>query len=123
MAFCKWLRQDNGIYRCEVCGYITKLENAYRKCGIRKPNLTTRIMNFLPALTSHLMTGSRKTTQEEMAQRLAVCKECPLFMANTCTHDSCGCNIKDTQVFLNKLYWADQKCPLDKWEAVVGSGV
>jgi glycosyltransferase involved in cell wall biosynthesis len=27
----------------------------------------------------------------------------------------CGCNINDQQIYLNKLAWADQKCPISKW--------
>jgi hypothetical protein len=27
----------------------------------------------------------------------------------------CGCNINNKKIFMNKLAWADQKCPLGKW--------
>lgn len=27
----------------------------------------------------------------------------------------CGCNVNRKKVFLNKLAWADQECPLGKW--------
>jgi hypothetical protein len=30
----------------------------------------------------------------------------------------CGCNVNDKKIFLNKLAWADQKCPLEKWQPV-----
>ena len=28
----------------------------------------------------------------------------------------CGCNVNGKKVFLNKLAWADQECPLGKWK-------
>jgi hypothetical protein len=28
----------------------------------------------------------------------------------------CGCNVNTKKVFLNKLAWADQECPLGKWK-------
>lgn len=31
---------------------------------------------------------------------------------------ACGCNINKKKTFFNKLAWADQKCPLAKWDAV-----
>jgi hypothetical protein len=30
----------------------------------------------------------------------------------------CGCNLSSRKIFMNKLAWADQKCPLDKWVAI-----
>ena len=30
----------------------------------------------------------------------------------------CGCNINQKKQFFNKLAWADQKCPLGKWEEI-----
>lgn len=28
----------------------------------------------------------------------------------------CGCNVNNKKIFLNKLAWADQECPLGKWK-------
>lgn len=119
--FCKWNNHEKG-YICTICGFITQIPNAVRKCK-SSPNLAQRLTNFIPALTSHLMAGSPKTTQEQINHRLGICRECPLFVNNICIHDSCGCNIKDTQTFFNKLYWADQECPIGKWEKIAQSGV
>lgn len=119
--FCHFLLNGDE-YRCEVCGFTTKVKDAIRKCK-PPPNLAQRLTNFIPALTNHLMAGSPKTTQEQINHRLGICRECPLFVNNICIHDSCGCNIKDTQTFFNKLYWADQECPIGKWEKIAQSGV
>lgn len=121
MASCKFIKRGE-ISICEVCGFTTDKINPFRAVCKTPPSLLTKIGNFIPALTHHVMTGMKKCTQEEIGRRLNICKDCPLFVANTCSHDSCGCNIKDTQTFFNKLYWADQKCPLDKWGVIAPSG-
>jgi hypothetical protein len=120
MDSCKWIRHENG-YICEVCSFKTKLENAYRVCKT-PPSLLTKIGNFIPAFTNHILAGSPKCSEDEIQGRLKICQGCPLYVGNICSHDSCGCNIKDSQTFFNKLYWADQKCPLDKWDVVTPSG-
>ena len=33
----------------------------------------------------------------------------------------CGCNINTKKTFFNKLAWADQKCPIDKWGPINNS--
>lgn len=121
MDFCKWISHEGG-YKCEVCGFDkAKHPDTIRRCH-QPPSLLTKVGNFIPALTHHVNTGMKKCTQEEIEQRLAICKECPLFVAGSCSHNSCGCSINDKQTFFNKLYWADQKCPLDKWLPISPSG-
>ncbi len=119
--WCKWSSYEDG-YKCENCGYVTKFQDAIRTCKPR-PSFGQRVANFIPAIAGHILAGRPKCTQEEIDWRLAICKECPLFVANTCSHENCGCAIKDTQTFFNKLYWADQECPIGKWGKVVNSGV
>lgn len=121
MDFCRWISHESG-YKCEICGFTTKLENAIRQCKA-PPGIVQRIANFIPAFAGHIRVGSPKCTQGEIDYRLNICRECPLYVNHTCISQSCGCAISDKQVFLNKLYWADQKCPLDKWGKIVGSGV
>jgi hypothetical protein len=31
----------------------------------------------------------------------------------------CGCAISNKKIFLNKLAWADQECPIGKWKKLV----
>jgi hypothetical protein len=124
MKNCNFILKDE-LYVCEYCGLKVKKAGIKANCIALKPkpNIIQKATNFIPALTNHLWNGSPKCTQEQIEQRLTICKECPLFVGNSCSHNSCGCSINDKQVFLNKLYWADQKCPLDKWDVVSGSGV
>lgn len=94
---------------------------------LQPPPLLKRLSNFVFSATKHIVRGSPKCTEEQIEERLRLCHECPLFKRHStadtggiCTHESCGCNIKDYQTYLNKLAWADQKCPIDKWGRVDG---
>lgn len=120
---CSFVPLDSGFV-CEKCGRKARKSTTKANCsfGVEKPSVVTQVSNFLPALANHVLSGSPKCTQEEIEGRLAICRECPLFVANTCLHNSCGCTISDKQTFFNKLAWADQKCPLSKWIAISPSG-
>lgn len=74
-----------------------------------------KIINFTKSLFLHIIRGSPKSSQELIDQRYSVCTSCDLYdeKSKQCLH--CGCNINQEKIFLNKLAWVDQKCPLNKW--------
>lgn len=87
-----------------------------------EPSMLEKLANFAKALGKHVSEGMPTCTQEEVDYRLSICKLCKLFVASQddpnrgfCKHKACGCNISKIVKFLNKLAWADQKCPLNKW--------
>lgn len=120
---CNIIYQD-GVYICTNCGRTVKYPNFQRKCrkkvekieGNIEPGILAKVVHFTKAVTNHVVAGSPKCTQEEIDKRYEICKGCELFKNNTCTHSSCGCQVTDSQIFRNKLAWADQECPLGKWK-------
>lgn len=74
-----------------------------------------RINTFLYSLFWHIYRGFPKSSQDIINQRLSICKNCENFdfVHSQCL--ICGCNINDKKIFMNKLAWADQKCPINKW--------
>ena len=68
---------------------------------------------FITALTRHAADGLRKCSQEQVSGRLAVCRNCSAFRGDRCAE--CGCHCNDRRVFLNKLAWRSEACPLGKW--------
>lgn len=72
-----------------------------------------KIINFLKALYFHIDAGMPKSSQEQIYNRYNICINCDSFYNNQCLE--CGCNINKKKIFMNKLAWADQKCPLNKW--------
>jgi hypothetical protein len=77
--------------------------------------LLVKLKTFLKSLFFHIYSGLPKSTQEEINYRYKICLECEKFNKVKSECGVCGCNINTKKVFLNKLAWADQECPLGKW--------
>ena len=75
-----------------------------------------RVGRFAGALARHFAKGRPKCTQQQIDDRLEICKACPHLRVDHCS--LCGCRCKGNQEFLNKLAWADQECPDGRWSAV-----
>lgn len=79
-------------------------------------NITfTKITTFIKSLFWHIYSGSPKSTQYEINKRLKICLDCAEFDNKHNECKICGCSISSEIKFMNKLAWADQKCPLNKW--------
>jgi hypothetical protein len=94
---------------------VTTQENNDQK-KTSAPGLISKIFNFGRAATKHAVHGSPKCTEKEIAERYNICKSCDFFQNNICTQ--CGCNLVREKVYMNKLAWADQSCPIGKWKAI-----
>jgi hypothetical protein len=57
-----------------------------------------------------------KCTQQQIDERLSICKSCEFYENETCL--KCGCSLSREKNFMNKLYWADKSCPIGKWGPV-----
>lgn len=64
------------------------------------------------------MSGLPKSTLEEINQRYSICIQCDKFDKQKSQCTICGCNITRKSQFLNKLAWADQECPIGKWNKI-----
>jgi hypothetical protein len=73
----------------------------------------SKITNFIRALYFHICAGMPKSSKEQIRIRYDICTSCDSFYNNQCLE--CGCNINNKKIFMNKLAWADQQCPLNKW--------
>lgn len=90
------------------------------------PPLTTRLANFTKAAISHAINGSPTCSQEQIDDRISICRTCPYFIKNAenngetgiCGHMGCGCNINTEVKYLNKLAWRDSDCPIGKWHII-----
>lgn len=74
-----------------------------------------KIKNFVYALLRHIYFGMKKSSQQDIDRRYSICNECPMIHPNKTECLECGCSISSQKKFLNKLAWADQKCPINKW--------
>lgn len=123
---CKFVPDGEGKFICPDCGLRVPRDTLQANCKVKNkgytpPSLPQRLENFSIAAVKHAVAGNPIVPEEVRKERVRICKECPLFKPNdndvggVCTHSSCGCNIKDNQDYLNKVNWADQKCPVDRW--------
>lgn len=107
------LRKGRGTYR----------RNTLKK--IRNTITIQKIKTFISALYNHVKTGMKKSSQRTINLRWNICQGCEKFgfesweengkhiIKHSC--NLCGCNLSKQKVFMNKLAWKDQKCPLGKW--------
>ena len=78
-----------------------------------------KIKTFFKSLFFHIWAGFPKSTQEEIDFRFGICsKQCLMYNDKDSTCMVCGCNVNQKKVFMNKLAWADQECPLNKWPKI-----
>lgn len=78
-----------------------------------------KIKTFLKSLLFHIYSGFPKSTQEQIEKRYEICIACEKFNKEKSECGVCGCAISRNRVFMNKLAWADQSCPLQKWTKLV----
>jgi hypothetical protein len=78
-------------------------------------NIFKKIKRFVKALMFHIGAGMPKSTQEQIDKRYSICLLCDSLDKKNAQCLECGCNINNKRIFMNKLAWADQKCPLNKW--------
>lgn len=78
-----------------------------------QPSLATKAVNFGRAVVSHARAGFPTVDDAIYQARLDTCHACPNLVLPgwICGGPKgCGCNLK------LKARWAEQKCPLSKWE-------
>jgi hypothetical protein len=74
-----------------------------------------RVQTFLKSLFWHVSRGLPKSGKDQILIRYNICLDCESFNNKEKICNECGCNISNKNIFLNKLAWADQECPLGKW--------
>jgi hypothetical protein len=78
-----------------------------------------KLKTFLKSLIFHIYAGSPKSTKNEILARLSFCTSCEHFNTKRQECGICGCAISDKSIFMNKLAWADQECPVGKWGKII----
>jgi uncharacterized paraquat-inducible protein A len=77
-----------------------------------------RILTFVKSLWWHIYRGFPKSSKQQILFRYGICSTCEYFddQKSQCLY--CGCNVNTKKIFMNKLAWADQKCPINKWDKI-----
>jgi hypothetical protein len=123
-------KQLDDIFICANCGFKTKIKNLHINCTstsrIQKsePNMLKKGINFGNAALKHVKSGMKHCTDEQKQDRFEICRsnECGLFKVHgeggICSHDDCGCYIRSNGKFMDKLSWAESKCPAGQWGSI-----
>ena len=77
---------------------------------IQSTTTKTKIDVPLPSKKSE---NQKVCSQEQVDKRLSICHNCEYYENNTCLQ--CGCALSRERVYMNKLYLANQSCPIGKW--------
>ena len=75
-----------------------------------------RIGKFATDAGKHIAAGSPKCPQAAIDERYRVCVACEEYDSGRGMCRVCECHCGRELKFLNKLAWADQTCPLLKWD-------
>ena len=78
-----------------------------------------KILRFIKSLWFHVYSGFPKSTQSEINERWSICISCEYIDKEKSQCKLCGCNLNTKKIFMNKLAWADQECPAEKWKAII----
>lgn len=122
---CEWIPFGDR-WKCVRCGFIVNSDKIHKNCSSNKnpPNIVQRAKNLGKAAAQHIITGMHHCTEEQKQERFEICSsnKCGLFRANgdggICAHDDCGCFIRSNGKFLDKLSWAESKCPVGLWSPI-----
>lgn len=74
-----------------------------------------KLYTFIQSFILHILRGLPKSSISLIQQRYSICESCEFISKEKNQCLQCGCNISKEQIFMNKLAWHDQKCPLNKW--------
>lgn len=137
-----WIDNIDGTITCSVCGLTRRLAFGKKPRGAcpaaapqPEPSLLRKAANFAaaalkqaPLFVEALLTGDETgafRSADEIAKIADICKTCPFFSGEICTHEKCGCAISaDRSAWLSKLAWRSQRCPDDppRWGAETEKG-
>jgi hypothetical protein len=92
---------------------VDETHQAYPRAA--KPGLTLpqKVANFATSAAKHLAAGMPRATEEQVAERFAICQACEHFDGKACR--KCGCPIVREKQYISKLSWAGESCPVGKW--------
>jgi hypothetical protein len=80
------------------------------------PSLAAKAVNVARSVAKHVAAGMPKATDEQIAERFAICQTCEHYDGKACKQ--CGCPVVREKKFFSKLSWANESCPVGKWGPV-----
>lgn len=79
------------------------------------PDMVRRGGNYIRAWARWTAAGMPRRTPVEVDHIRFICRECEFFDGDICTHKRCGCSVKQGRWWGDKVAWATEHCPVEKW--------
>ena len=79
-----------------------------------------KAVNFATSAARHVAAGAPRCTDEQIAERFAICQTCEFLKGGAC--EKCGCAVSRERAYVSKLSWAGESCPVGKWGPVPPAG-
>jgi hypothetical protein len=132
MSNCIWNDDPTPAAACVLCGRPRRLPATVGRAVVRTctagkaaryepPRFLKKLANFTRAALSHALAGAPTCSDEQIRERLTICRGCEHFIPDSDNPEigecsQCGCPASDRlPKFVSKLAWADQECPVGKW--------
>lgn len=129
IVFCEFNTVDGLNYECKNCGNRITVYDEYDHPPIipcqnslkrdNELNFVEKVKNFGKAVVNHAVKGFPTCSQEQIIKRHNICMSCEFMKENTCI--KCGCPLTRNKVYISKLAWADEECPVGKWLKEINS--
>ena len=108
---------DITCYRCKICGI-----KVYSTSDVRDfllpcpgPSIVKQVEHYAEAVVTHITTGSKTRTDEEVEELLMICRDCEFYDFGKSKCKVCGCRLNKGGAWSNKLRMRSQKCPKGNW--------
>jgi hypothetical protein len=130
---CEFIKTENFRYKCRLCGTV-----AMSFDPLEYPSIicATKIKMYPPEQhgiifkpidpqmdpsnqikTDQAIDEIKKCSTEQIEERFSICSGCEFYKESTC--EKCGCHTVRDQIYMNKLAWKDQECPIGKWKRLI----
>lgn len=126
--FCEFIEIDNNKFKCIKCNTVIEVMDDFLEppsliCRSSMvlmdqteedgPGIASKAKNFVSSLYGHIKNGLELCPEHIIEQRYATCQQCDFFKDSTC--QKCGCPLIRDRIFISKLAWASEKCPIGSW--------
>jgi hypothetical protein len=130
---CELIKIEQFKYKCRLCGNIVvsfdtldypsvfcqKKIEMYppEQYGIQFKPIDPETDPDKQVDNDQIIDNIKKCSPEEIDQRFAICNSCEYYKNSTC--EKCGCYAVRDSIYMNKLAWKDQECPIGKWKKLL----
>jgi hypothetical protein len=128
MNICNFIRISNNIIKCQNCDTILEIQDDLEDTpvfpcfgSIADPFKATSIdAQKIKSSASELKPGGidepDMCSEDEILARYSICGKCEFFDNNTCS--KCGCLLSRNKVYMSKLAWKNESCPVGFWSNI-----